>query len=699
MADEPRFVEHGVDGDVHVLRIANAPVNTLRTEVRAGLLDGLRAAQAAGARAVVLVGSGRGFSAGAEMTEFGKPRQPPSLPEVFEAIEGSDAPVVAAIHGNALGGGLELALACHARVASPGGQLGLPEVKRGFVPGAGGTQRLPRLIGLDALRMIVSGEPVTAEEAQRLGFVDAVLPPGDLEKAAVAWARDAAASGRRFVLARERTDKIQGQGMAAFDAAAQKLLARSRGQESPRGCVEAVRAAFTLPFEEGLKRERDLFQSLVSGEQSQALRHVFFGEREVQRVPGVPADTKPLPVERLVVIGGGTMGGGIAMSAANFGMPVTMVETSAEALERGLARCRANWQRTVDSGRLKPEEMERRSALLKGSTDFDAAVREADLVIEAVFEDMAVKKEIFGRLDNAAKPGIVLASNTSTLSIDEIASATQRPELVCGMHYFSPANVMRLLEIVRGAKTSATTIATAMDVGRRMGKINVVVGNCDGFVGNRMTGKRGPQVEKLLLEGALPQDIDRVMEGYGMAMGPLATGDLAGLDIGAAVRKARGTVAPVADAIVAKGRFGQKTGAGYYRYDENRKRQPDPEVERIILDVAEKMQVRRRKIEDSEILERLMLPMVNEGARILEEGIAARPIDIDVVFTNGFGWPAFRGGPMFWADRMGLAQVRDKLAHYAEATNDANLRPAPLIERLAAENGSFATMTAPARAA
>ena len=699
MAEEPRFVEHGFDGDVHVLRIANPPVNTLRTEVRAGLLDGLQAAAKAGARAVVLMGSGRGFSAGAEMTEFGKPRQPPSLPEVFEAIENSKAPVVAAIHGNALGGGLELALACHARVAAPGGQLGLPEVKRGFVPGAGGTQRLPRLIGLDALRMIVTGEPVSAEEAHRLGFVDAVLPGADLEAAAVAWAREAAASGRRFVLARDRTDKVQGQDMAAFDAAAQKLLARSRGQESPRGCVEAVRAAFAMPFEEGLQRERELFQTLVSGEQSQALRHVFFGEREAQRVPGVPADTKPLPVRKLVVIGGGTMGGGIAMSAANFGVPVTMVETDDKALERGLAKCRANWQRTVDSGRLKPEEMERRSGLLKGSTDFEAAVGEADLVIEAVFEDMAVKKEVFGRLDKAARPGIVLASNTSTLDIDEIASATGRPELVCGMHFFSPANVMRLLEIVRGSKTGAGTLATAMDVGKRIGKLNVVVGNCDGFVGNRMTGKRGPQVEKLLLEGALPQDIDRVMEGYGMAMGPLATGDLAGLDIGAAVRKARGTVAPIADAIVAKGRFGQKTGAGYYRYDENRKRQPDPEVERIILDVAEKMQVRRRKIEDSEILERLLLPMVNEGARILEEGIAARPVDIDVVFVNGFGWPAWRGGPMFWADRMGLRTVRDKLAHYAEATGDPNLRPAPLIERLAAENGSFAAMKAPARAA
>ena len=699
MADEQRFVEHAFDGDVHVLRIANPPVNTLRTEVRAGLLDGLKAAARDGARAIVLVGSGRNFSAGAEMTEFGKPRKPPSLNEVFDAIETSKAPVVAAIHGNALGGGLELALACHARVAAPGAQVGLPEVKRGFVPGAGGTQRLPRLIGLEALRIIVGGEPVSAEEAERLGFVDAVLP-GDLEKAAVAWAREAATSGRKFVLATERKDRIQGQDMAAFDEAAKKLLARSRGQESPKGCVESVRAAFTKPFDEGLNVEREQFQRLVQGEQSQALRHIFFGEREVARVPDVPEGTKPLPVKRLVVIGGGTMGGGIAMSAANFGMPVTIVETSEEALAKGIGRCEANWQRTVSSGRLSQEEYGRRRANLAGTTDFDRAVAEADLVIEAVYEDMGVKKEIFARLDKAARPGIVLASNTSTLDIDEIASATSRPELVCGMHFFSPANVMRLLEIVRARRTSAETLATAMDVGKRIGKLNVVVGNCDGFVGNRMTGKRGPQVEKLLLEGCLPQDIDRVMEGYGMAMGPLATGDLAGLDIGAAVRKARGTKAPIADAVVAAGRLGQKTGKGYYDYDENRKRMPSAEVERIILETAEKMQVRRRKIEDQEILERLLLPMVNEGARILSEGVAYRPVDIDVIFANGFGWPAWRGGPMFWADRLGLKTVRDRLKQYAEATNDPNLQPAELIERLAAESGgSFAGMKGSARTA
>jgi len=699
MADQ-RYVEHAFDGDVHILRIANPPVNTLRTEVRAGLLEGLQAAMREGARAIVLIGTGRNFSAGAEMTEFGKPRKPPSLNEVFDAIETSKTPIVAAIHGNALGGGLELALACHARVASPGAQVGLPEVKRGFVPGAGGTQRLPRLIGLEALRIIVTGEPVSAEEAVRLGFVDAVLPAGsvaDLEKAAIAWAREAATAGRKFVLAKHRTDRIKGQDMTAFDEAAKKLLARSRGQESPKGCVEAVRAAFTKPFDEGLTIERETFQRLVQGEQSHALRHIFFGEREVARVPDVPEGTKPLPVRKLVVIGCGTMGGGIAMSAANFGMPVTVVESSQEALEKGIKRCEANWQRTVSSGRLSQAEYEKRRANLTGTTDFEKVVGEADLVIEAVFEDMGVKKEVFARLDKTARPGIVLASNTSTLNIDEIASATQRPELVCGMHFFSPANVMRLLEIVRGAKTGAETLATAMDVGKRIGKLNVVVGNCDGFVGNRMTGKRGPQVEKLLLEGCLPQDIDRVMEAYGMAMGPLATGDLAGLDIGAAVRKARGTVAPVADAVVAAGRLGQKTGKGYYDYDENRKRMPSKEVEKIILDLSEKMQVRRRKIEDQEILERLLLPMVNEGARILEEGIAYRPIDIDVIFANGFGWPAWRGGPMFWADRMGLKTVRDRLAHYAEVTNDQNLRPAALIEKLATEGGSFATMKGPAK--
>jgi len=689
MQDDAQFVEHGFDGDVHVLRIANPPVNTLRTGVRAGLLAGIQRCTREGARAIVLIGTGRMFSAGAEMTEFNKPRQPPSLPEVFDAIENSKIPIVAAIHGSALGGGLEVALACHARVALASAQLGLPEVKRGFVPGAGGTQRLPRLIGGEAaLKIIVTGEPVRAGEALKLGFIDAVID-GELEQGAVAWAREAAKSGRSFTLARNRRDKIEGADMAAFDAAAAALLKRARGQESPKGCVAAVRAALTAPFDDGLLVERQQFTRLVEGEQSFALRHIFFGEREAQRVPDMPADTQPLPVKNTVVIGAGTMGGGIAMNFANVGMPVTVVETTQEALDRGLAKCHANWERTVTSGRLSQAEFEKRKALLKGSTTLDV-VKDADLVIEAIYEDMGAKKEVFAKLDALARPGVVLASNTSTLDIDAIASATKRPELVVGMHFFSPANVMRLLEIVRGSASSMAAIATAMDVGKRINKLNVVVGNCDGFVGNRITGKRGPQMEALLMEGALPQDIDRVMEGYGMAMGPCATGDLAGLDIGAAVRRARGTVAPIADALVALGRFGQKTGKGWYMYDEKRTRLPDPIVEATILDLAEKSQVRRRKIEDSEILERLLLPMVNEGAKILEEGIASRAIDIDVIFCNGFGWPAWRGGPMFWADRMGLKAVRDKLAQYAAATNDPNLKPCALIERLAAEGGSFA---------
>ncbi len=686
--DDAHFVEHAFDGDVHVLRLANPPVNTLRTGLRAGLLAGIQRCTKEGARAIVLIGSGRMFSAGAEMTEFNKPRQPPSLPEVFDAIENSKVPIVAAIHGNALGGGLELALVCHARVASASAMVGLPEVKRGFVPGAGGTQRLPRLIGGEAaLKIIVTGDPVRADEAVKLGFIDAIIE-GDLEKGAIAWAREAAKSGRTFTLARDRKDKIQGADMAAFDAASAALLKRSRGQESPKGCATAVRAALTASFTDGLLVERQQFQRLVEGEQSFALRHIFFGEREVARIPGMPDDTKPMPVKNAVVIGGGTMGGGIAMNFANAHIPVTIVEMTEDALARGLAKCDANWQRTVQGGKLSQAEYEKRRACLRGSTDWNV-VKDADIVIEAVFEDMGVKKEVFAKLDALARPGVVLASNTSTLDIDAIASATKRPELVCGMHFFSPANVMRLLEIVRGKATSHETIATAMDVGRRINKVNVVVGNCDGFVGNRMTGKRGPQLEKLLLEGALPADIDRVMEGYGMAMGPCATGDLAGLDIGAAVRRARGTVAPIADALVAAGRFGQKTSKGWYLYDDKRARHPDPEVEAIIVDMAEKMQVRRRKIEDQEILERMLLPMVNEGARILEEHIAARAIDIDVIFANGFGWPAWRGGPMFFADRMGLKNVRDKLAHYAETTGDPNLKPAALIEKLAAEGGSF----------
>ena len=680
------FVEHERHGAVHLLRLNNPPVNSLRNELRLQLARALDAARAEGATGVVLAGNGRMFSAGAELREIGGVRPPPLLPDVLTAIESYPGVVVAAIHGTAFGGGLELGLACHARLAAAGTQFALPEVKRGLIPGAGGTQRLPRLIGAQAaLKMILSGDPVSAQQAHTMGFVDAVIE-GNLEATAIAWAGNA--SGRKFTLARDRTEHVVGADLAAFDALAASLNKRTRGQQSPLQCAESVRNSLTLPFDEGIAAERRISAQAGASEQSRAMRHVFFGEREVQRVIGMPADTQGLPVKQVVVIGAGTMGGGIAMSCANFGLPVTVVERDAEVLAKGIAKCRANWQRTVDAGKLAAAEMERRVALLGGSTSLDV-VAQADLVIEAIYENLEAKRALFSELDRIARPGVVLASNTSTLDIDKIAEATARPQLVLGMHFFSPANVMRLLEIVRGKATAHAALATAIEVGRRIGKLNVVVGNCDGFVGNRMTGKRGPQIERLLIEGCMPQDIDRVMEAYGMAMGPLATGDLAGLDIGAAVRKARGTLAPVADAIVAAGRLGQKTNAGYYRYDENRKRLADPEVERIILAVSASQGVTRRRIDDAEILERVLLPMVNEGARILEEGIAQRAIDIDVIFINGFGWPAWRGGPMFWADTQGSAQVRGRLAHYAALTGDANLVPAPLIERMASTGASF----------
>lgn len=687
--DASSYVQRAAEGDIHILRLANPPVNTLRAALRADLVAGLNAAREAGAKAVVIVGTGRMFSAGAEMTEFGKPRVPPGLHDIAEEIARFPGPVVAGIHGGAYGGGLELALACHARVAAKGTKLALPEVKRGILPGGGGTQRMPRLIGpIPALRMIVSGEPVTAEEALKLGFVDEVAE-GDIEAAAVAFARRALAEGRRFVLARDRTDKTAGADLAAFDAEVEALLRRSRGMLAPVNCAKSVRAALTEPFDQGLQTERALFNELVNSEQSLALRHIFFAEREAQKVPGVPPGTPTVKVRKAAVIGAGTMGGGIAMCFAAAGIPVTIVEANEEALRKGIERCAANWRRSRNAP--PEEEIRRRLSLMNGTTDM-AAIGDADLVIEAVFEDIAVKEKVFAELDRHARPGAILASNTSTLDIDRIARATKRPRDVLGMHFFSPANIMRLLEIVRGRESSPEAIATAMEVGKAIGKVTVVVGNCDGFVGNRMTGKRGPQVEKLLAEGCLPQDIDRVMESYGMAMGPLATGDLAGLDVGAAVRRARGTVAPIADAIVAAGRYGQKTGKGWYRYDENRRRHPDPEVERIILETSQRLGITRRRISDEEILDRLLLPMVNEGARILEEGIATRASDIDVVFVNGFGWPAWRGGPMFWADRIGLKEVRDRLARYAAATNDPNLKPAALIERLAAEGGSFASL-------
>jgi 3-hydroxyacyl-CoA dehydrogenase len=671
-------------GSVAVVRLDNPPVNALGHGLRLGIASALKAAEEdAAVRAAVLVGNGRCFSAGADITEFGKPMQGPNLADLIAAIEASPKPVVAAIHGTTLGGGLELALACHARVAAKDARLGLPEIKLGILPGAGGTQRVPRLIGAEkALKMITSGDMMPAEEARLAGLVDEVAA-GDLVDAAAVRAEHLAASGE---LPRVRDKSVPGD-RAEFDKASAALTGKGRVLRAVSACVEAVKAAIELPFNQGLKREYELFLELVESDESKAQRHVFFAERNAAKVADMPADTQAKPVASAAVIGAGTMGGGITMSFANAGIPVTLIETTNAALKRGLDVILANYKR---SGRTPQAEIDRRMGLITPTLDIEKAAG-ADIVIEAVFEEMEIKKEIFSKLDRIAKPGAVLASNTSYLDINEIAAQTKRPGDVLGMHFFSPANVMKLLEIVRGKATSPATLATAIAVGRKIGKVPVIVGVCDGFVGNRMLGQRLKATEQLLLEGALPHEIDAAATSFGFAMGPLAVSDLAGLDIGMRARRARGVRAAVADAITDAGRYGQKNGKGYYRYDESDRRKPipDPEVEKIIVEASEKLQIRRRAISQEEIIQRLNYPMINEGAKILEEGIAQRPSDIDVIWVYGYGWPAWRGGPMHHADQVGLRKIRDWLAEQARKSGDASLNPAPVLDRLAREGRGF----------
>jgi 3-hydroxyacyl-CoA dehydrogenase len=675
------------DGDVVVVTADNPPVNALKHEVRAGLTKALaQACDDDAVRAVVIACAGRTFFAGADITEFGKPPQAPSLHDVIAAIEAIPKPVVAALHGTALGGGFELALACHFRVAVPGARLGLPEVKLGLLPGAGGTQRLPRLVGPEkALQMIVTGEPIGAAEAREDGIIDEIVD-GDLTAAAIDFARRVVREGRPLRLVRDREEKLVGEG---FADAAETLTRRLRGREAPAACVEAVRNAIVMPFDEGLRRESELFRKLVAGDQSKAQRHIFFAEREAAKVPGIPEGTKLRPIASGAVIGAGTMGGGIAMCFANAGIPVTIVETGRDLLQKGLDRVAANYRTTVSRGGLAADEMERRMGLITGATDLEA-VGSADVVIEAVFEEMDLKKRVFSDLDRLAKPNALLATNTSTLDVDEIAQATKRPQDVLGTHFFSPANVMRLLEIVRGAATSPDKLATAVTLGRRLGKVPVTVGVCYGFVGNRMLARRSVETERLLLEGALPQEVDAAVTGFGFPMGPCAMMDLAGLDVGWRIRQGRGEHALIEDALCESGHYGQKTGKGYFRYEAgSRSPLPDPEVEKIILDTSSRLGINRRPIGEEEIVERMILPMINEGARILDEGIATRPGDIDVIWVYGYGWPVWRGGPMYYADRLGLAHIRDRLTFYADRSRDETLRPAPLIRRLAAEGRGF----------
>jgi 3-hydroxyacyl-CoA dehydrogenase len=660
-------VELRRDGAVAVIVLDNPPVNALSHAVRAGLLDALRRTKAERAvEAVVLTGAGRSFSGGFDITEFGKPFQPPGLIELEEACEALGKPIVVAFNGIALGGGLEVPLACHFRVAAPAARLGLPEIKLGLLPGAGGTQRLPRLIGAEkTLRLVTSGDPVPARQALADGLVDAVIE-GDLVAGAVAFARQVLAEKRPLRLLRDAP---------AFGKVEAPGRVRGRAAEA---CVQSVRNAFELPFEEGMRRERELFVALMASDESRAQRYAFFAEREAAKVPGMPDDVRPREVARAAVVGAGTMGGGIAMSFANAGIPVTLIEASAEALRRGLDTIAANYRR---SSRFTPADVEERLARITGVTELEAAA-DADAVVEAVFEEMDLKKRVFGTLDRIAKPGAMLATNTSYLDVNEIGRATGRPESVLGTHFFSPANVMRLLEIVRGEKTSFETLATALQLGKRLGKVPVVVGVCDGFVGNRMLGKRSIEAERLLLEGALPQDVDAVVTAFGFPMGPFAMGDLAGLDVGMRIRRQRGTRAEIADTLCEMGRYGQKTGAGFYRYEKgSRAPLADPEVEKVIVAASARLGVARRAISKEEILERMLYPMINEGARILEEGIAARPGDIDVIWIYGYGWPAWRGGPMWHAEHVGKARIAARLEHYAALTGDESLRPAGCLRR------------------
>jgi len=686
-----QYVTVARQADVAVVTLDNPPVNALSLHLREPLhaaLRGLRDDPTAAA--IVIACAGRTFVSGADITEFGTPKalQEPNLPMLCALLETMPKPVVAAIHGTALGGGLELALSCHFRVADPRALLGLPEVKLGLLPGSGGTVRLPRLVGPQkALAMIVSGNPVGAKEALSAGLVDRVAD-GDLVADAVAFAR--AKAGTPLIAVRDRTDRTAGTDLAAFDGAIAEATRKARGLEAPLAAAQAVRNALTMPFDEALKAERATFIRLVQGDQSRAQRHLFFAEREAAKVPGIGKDVQPRPVRKAGVIGAGTMGGGIAMALANGGIPVTILEMSEEALKRGLGVIEKNYATSVQRGSLSEEKKAERMGRLTGTTDY-ADLSDCDLIIEAVFEEMPIKKEVFGKLDKIAKPGAVLASNTSYLDVDEIAASTSRPQDVLGMHFFSPANVMKLLEIVRGEKTAPDVLATALAVARQAGKVAVVVGVCHGFVGNRMLGARNEDSEALLLEGASAQQVDKVFTDFGWPMGPFAMWDLAGLDIGWRNRKAQGKTAVIGDALCEMGRFGQKTGKGVYIYEAgSRTPKVDPEVEALVEAKARELGIDRREISDREITERTLYPMINEGAKILEEKIAARASDIDVVWTNGYGFPIGKGGPMFWAGTEGLRKIVERLEYWHGRTGKDVFRPAPLLKRLAESGGSFA---------
>ena len=678
-----------VEGEVAVLTLNSPPVNALSAGVRTAIDGGIRQAlENPDVKSIVLICEGRTFIAGADITEFGKAPSGPSLFDALAMIENASKPVVAAIHGTALGGGLEVALTCHYRVAVPSAKCGLPEVNLGLLPGAGGTQRLPRIVGPEkALQMVTSGQHVGAKACLEMGLVDELAEEGKLRDGAIAFAKKIVAEGRPLKKVRDLSDKVEAaRSKPEIFADFRKANARKfRGFLAPEYNIQCIEAAVNLPFDEGIKVEQKLFRELVTGVQSAAQRHVFFAERQVWKLPDVPADTPQIPVNTVGIIGAGTMGGGIAMNFLNAGIPVTIVETKQEALDRGLGVIRKNYENTAKKGRITEADVEKRMSLLKGTLNLED-LKDADLIIEAIFENMAVKKEVFAKLDKIAKPGAILATNTSALNIDEIATAVSRPEAVIGLHFFSPANVMRLLEVVRADKTSKPVIATSMAIAKKIGKIAALVGVCPGFVGNRILAQRQREAQKLVLEGAMPWDVDRVLYDFGFPMGPFAMSDLAGLDIGWSKETSKGE--SIRDRLCEMDRRGQKTGAGYYDYDENRKAIPSKITEDLILEFASKKGVNRRKISDEEILERCIYPMINEGAKILEEGKAIRASDIDIVWINGYGWPVYRGGPMLYGDTVGLDKVLAKMKEFHAQMGD-DFKPAALLEKLVAEGKGF----------
>src|ERR1700676_1376434 len=685
------------DGDVGILTVNNPPVNALSPGVPEGIAAGVEKFEKDDAvKAIVLIGGGRTFIAGADIREFGKMtasgegRRGPGFNSILDRIEKSSKPVVAAIHGTALGGGLETAMACHYRVAIATALVGQPEVKLGIIPGAAGTQRLPRLAGVArAVEMCAGGDPISATDAHQAGIVDQIIE-GDLLQGAIAFARTKVGALPRRT--RDLNSKLGNEQTNApiIAAGRENTRKKQRNLIAPLAAIDAVEAATKLPFDEGVKREAELFQQCLFSDQSKGLIHVFFGEREVAKIPGIPKEIAQIPVNKAAVVGAGTMGGGIAMVFANAGIPVLLKETDQAALDRGVATIKKNYANSVRKGRFSQEQMDQRMARITPTLTYDG-FDGVDMVIEAVFEGMDLKKQIFKDLDKVVKQGAILASNTSTLNIDEIASATSRPQWVIGTHFFSPANVMRLLEIVRGKATSKEVIATCMQLSKSLGKVGVLVGNCRGFVGNRMFGPYRREAQFLVEEGASIEAVDQALHDFGMAMGPMATGDLAGLDVGWRIRKEYrhmekpGVRQPFAeDRLCELGRYGQKTAAGWYKYDENRRPILDPEVNEMVRRWAREAGIAQRKLSSEEIVDRCIYALVNEGARILEEGIVGRAVDIDIIYLNGFGFPAYRGGPMWYADTVGLDKVYRRISEFHQQHGEL-WEPAPLLKRLAEE--------------